>query len=49
MTCNLCGNNETFWQEAEEASIQSLRQRIALWDGIYDEILLKKEKIAVAL
>jgi hypothetical protein len=44
MTSNLCGTNEVFWQEAEEASILSLKQRIALWDGIYEEILLKKNR-----
>ena len=44
MTSNLCGNNELFWEEATEASIKSLQSRIALWDGIYDEIVLKKNK-----
>jgi hypothetical protein len=44
MTSNLCGTNEVFWQEAEEASILSLKQRIALWDGVYEEILLKKNR-----
>ncbi len=44
MTSNLCGTNEEFWQEAEEASILSLKQRIALWDGVYEEILLKKNR-----
>jgi hypothetical protein len=42
MTSNLCGTNEVFWQEAEQASILSLKQRIALWDGIYEAILLRK-------
>lgn len=42
MTSSLCGSNEEFWFEAEEASIKSLQQRIALWDGIYDAIILKK-------
>jgi hypothetical protein len=42
MTSNLCGTSEEFWLEAEEASIKSLQQRIALWDGIYDAIVLKK-------
>lgn len=45
MTSNLCGTDANFWQESEEASIKSLQQRIALWDGIYDEIVLKKEKM----
>jgi len=42
MTSNLCGNNELFWEEATEASIKSLQSRIALWDGIYDEIVSKR-------
>lgn len=43
MTANLCGNNDVFWQEAQEATLASLEQRIALWDGVYDEIMAKKE------
>mgnify|MGYP003543990454 FL=1 len=43
MTSNLCGENEEFWKEAEQASVQSLKQRIALWDGIYDQIIAKKK------
>lgn len=42
MTSNLCGDNEIFWKEATEASIKSLQNRIALWDGIYDEIVSKR-------
>jgi hypothetical protein len=47
MTSNLCGNNEQFWKEAEEATLASLQKRIALWDGVYDQILQNK-KVAVA-
>lgn len=43
MTSNLCGENEEFWKEAEQASVQSLKQRIALWDGIYDQIIAQKK------
>lgn len=43
MTANLCGNNETFWKEAETATINSLQQRIKLWDGVYEAILQKKK------
>lgn len=39
MTANLCGTNEQFWLEAEEAIIESLIRRIGLWDGIYDQII----------
>ena len=35
MTANLCKDNEEFWKEAEETVIQSLRQRIELWNGVY--------------
>lgn len=38
MTSNLCGVDDKFWLEAEQASIQSLERRIKLWDGVYQEI-----------
>jgi hypothetical protein len=38
MTANLCEENELFWKEAEEAVIQSLKRRIALWDGVYRQL-----------
>jgi len=38
MTANLCGNNEQFWIEAEEAVIKSLKSRIGLWDGVYKQL-----------
>ncbi len=41
MTANLCGNDEAKWQEAEIAIIESLKQRIKLWDGVYEEISLE--------
>lgn len=47
MTSNLCGENEVFWKEAEQASLQSLQQRIALWDGIYDQIIAQKIRPSV--
>ncbi len=39
MTSNLCGVNDQFWKEAEAATIESLKKRIALWDGAYTEIM----------
>lgn len=42
MTANLCGDNEQFWKEAEEATIKSLQKRIDLWDGVYEAILEQK-------
>ena len=35
MTANLCGSNEQYWKEAEDAVIASLQKRIQLWDGAY--------------
>ena len=41
MTANLCGNDVEKWQEAEMAIVESLKQRIKLWDGVYEEISAK--------
>lgn len=42
MTANLCGQNEQFWKEAEEATVLSLQKRIKLWDGVFDHLTSKK-------
>ncbi len=42
MTENLCSGNDIFWKEAEDATIQSLQKRIALWDGVYAAIQARK-------
>lgn len=42
MTESLCGSNETFWKEAQEATIQSLEKRVELWDAAYDAIIQSK-------
>ena len=39
MTANLCCTDEQYWKEAAESTIASLKSRIALWDGVYDEII----------
>jgi hypothetical protein len=39
MTANLCCTDEQYWKEATESTIASLKSRIALWDGVYDEII----------
>lgn len=39
MTSNLCGTDEQFWKEAEQATIESLQKRIDLWDGAYRQII----------
>jgi hypothetical protein len=41
MTSNLCKDNEQYWQEAEEAVIHSLKQRIELWNGVYRQLTEK--------
>jgi hypothetical protein len=44
MTTHLCKDNEVFWQEAEDAVIQSLQHRIELWNGVYNELINKPAK-----
>ena len=41
MTSNLCGTDEDKWKEVEQVTIESLKKRIALWDGVYEQITLK--------
>ncbi len=35
MTQNLCGNDDEIWSEVEHATINALKKRIQLWDGVY--------------
>jgi hypothetical protein len=42
MTSNLCGDNEAFWKEAQQTTIQSLQKRIDLWDAVYEQITSNK-------
>jgi len=44
MTENLCGQNVDYWQEAENATIESLKKRLDLWNGAYKEIVLRGNK-----
>ncbi len=39
MTSNLCGSNQEFWEEVENATKDSLQKRIDLWDGAYNKIM----------
>lgn len=39
MTSNLCGTDDQFWKEAEEATVASLKMRIGLWDGALKQIM----------
>ena len=38
MTAQLCGDDDTKWQEAETAVVQALQKRVNLWDGIIEKI-----------
>jgi hypothetical protein len=49
MTSGLCGTNEQFWEEALQATIESLKKRIALWDGAYRQILNRKSADKIGL
>lgn len=40
MTASLCGNDDTKWQEAKEASLQALAHRLALWNSISASIAI---------
>lgn len=42
MTSSLCCTDEQYWKEATEATITSLKSRISLWDGVYEEIRMRK-------
>jgi Protein of unknown function (DUF3050) len=39
---SLCGTDESRWQAAEQAAVDCLEARRALWNGIYDAIRRKK-------
>jgi hypothetical protein len=41
MIANLCGENEELWAQAEQVTINCLKMRIALWDGVFAEISAK--------
>jgi hypothetical protein len=42
MTSNLCGTDQQCWEEALQATIESLKKRINLWDGAYKQIMNRK-------
>lgn len=43
MTSNLCGENKDYWLEAEQATLESLKMRILLWDGVFNAINERKK------
>ncbi|GLB51440.1 hypothetical protein NBRC110019_04790 [Neptunitalea chrysea] len=42
MVSELCGTDEQKWQEATDISIEALKYRIHLWDGIFETITQKE-------
>lgn len=42
MTSELCGDDDQKWNEAEQATLLSLKHRKLLWDGAYDEIRARR-------
>ncbi|HTM99822.1 MAG TPA: DUF3050 domain-containing protein [Pedobacter sp.] len=45
MTANLCEENEQLWEEATQATLESLQKRIELWDGALEEIIGRRDAI----
>lgn len=44
MTATLCEEKAEYLVAAEHTAVEALQQRVALWDGVYEEILFKKRK-----
>ncbi|GAA0739841.1 DUF3050 domain-containing protein [Gaetbulibacter jejuensis] len=42
----LCGNDDQKWQDVLQVAKDALKQRIVLWDGIYENILSNKTILA---
>ncbi|WP_113653571.1 DUF3050 domain-containing protein [Pedobacter namyangjuensis] len=42
MTATLCQNKETYLLEAQHTAVEALQQRVALWDGAYEQIVANK-------
>ncbi|WP_316835347.1 DUF3050 domain-containing protein [Pedobacter nutrimenti] len=48
MTAELCGNDQVRWLEAEKAALESLKRRVELWDGAYEQIVKNKTMTLVS-
>jgi hypothetical protein len=48
MLANLCGDDEAKWKDALAAARLALKARIALWDGVVEQIELARSKRAVS-
>ena len=44
MVAVLCGTDQKKWREAEEAARAALHARIALWDGVVEQIAISPER-----
>jgi hypothetical protein len=42
MTAELCGDDQERWLEAEKAAVESLKRRVELWNGAYEQIVKNK-------
>ena len=42
LLAGLCGDHPEKWAEAEEAARTALKARIALWDGVIEELAATK-------
>ncbi len=40
----ICGTDDTKWQTAEDAAIESLQERAALWDGVLDTLNQRRDQ-----
>jgi hypothetical protein len=47
MVANLCGDDPQKWQEAEQSAITALEKRLALWDGVYQQLTIVQEQPAL--
>ncbi len=43
MVENLCGTDEAKWKDVEAITIEALKKRIQLWDGVYQQIVKQKQ------
>ncbi|GAA3748482.1 DUF3050 domain-containing protein [Terriglobus aquaticus] len=48
MISELCGDDETKWQEAETAAVHALESRLRLWDGIHAKVRARRSVPALA-
>ena len=44
MLAGLCGHDEENWRKAEKSARVALNARIALWDGVLEELRLSEKR-----